>query len=287
MPILNLYNSDISDVKFKLNRFPDGEVQVTDLEMDKLEKNMKVIAPIRNAEELFIFVQVMYLIHDMVDRVNIIIPYMMGARNDRIMNEGRSVNLFNVLWVISNSLFPLDTLKFITVHNESAVSTWFDYDCFDIEDCQIVEFVMPYPHFYTNEKEMVVFPDTGAEKRFSHLVSGPYLVAKKTRDINQSQSQILSYELLNPENHKLDSIEKVIVIDDLIDGGATFKLLSEQLSKLLPQRIEKDLYATHFIQEDRLISLTEYYNNIYVCDTFRPIPEHKNIHKMKNLEEMY
>lgn len=289
---LNFHDLSKSDIKFKLNRFPDGEVQITELEVEKLAEDMNFIMPIRNAEELFIFVQMMELIHTSILRTNIIVPYLMGARNDRSMAPGRSINLFNVLWVISNSLFPLDNLTFITMHNEEVVSAWFGEAKewmggeFNPENPRI-KFIMPYPNFKTNENEMVIFPDKGAEKRFKHLVDGPYLVAEKVRDINQDQSRILTYELLNPKNYDLKKIKKISVLDDLVDGGNTFKLLSSALHKeLTDSEFSLELYLTHFIQEESLLSLTEYYDIIYVCDTFRPVPDHINIHKLKEIEDM-
>lgn len=289
---LNFHDLSKSDIKFKLNRFPDGEVQVTDLETEKLAENMNFIMPIRNAEELFIFVQIMGLIHKSIHKTNIIIPYLMGARNDRVMAPGRSATLFEVLWVISNNLFPLDKLTFITIHNEEAVGEWFESDKLqldkelDLENLRI-NFVMPYPNFKTNENEMVVFPDKGAERRFKHLVDGPYLVSEKVRDVNQAQSRILTYELLNPMNYDLKKIKKIYVLDDLVDGGNTFKLLSSALHKeLTDSEFSLELYLTHFIQEEGLLSLTEYYDTIYVCDTFRPIPTNINIRKLKEIEDM-
>jgi ribose-phosphate pyrophosphokinase len=277
---LNLHNLSKSDIKFKLNRFPDGEVQVTDFEMEKLEEGMNFIAPIRNAEELFLFVQFMEIIHTSVHQTNIIIPYLMGARNDRKMAPGRSVTLFDVLWIIYNSLYPLDRLTFITMHNEEAVRLFFS----DVNGEPRSKFVTPYPEFETNRLMTVVFPDEGAEKRFRHLVKGSYLVAKKSRDINQEQSKILKYELSNPFDIDLDKLKIVVIIDDLSDGGGTFKLLSSELDKF--GDFKKELYLTHFIQEKGLLSLTEFYNNIYVCDTFRDIPVHDRIHKLKEIEEM-
>jgi len=281
MITLNLYDSNKSDIKFELNRFPDGEVQVTELEVDKFVEGMRLIAPIRNAEELFIFEQVMWLIHKKIHAVNIIIPYLMGARNDRNMAKGRCATLFSVLWGITCNLFKtLDTITFVTVHNEEAVGFWF-------EEETTVKFVNPYPNFTTNEEQIVIFPDAGAERRFKHLVNGPYLIAEKHRDINHEQSRIVSYELKNPNGYDLSKINKVIIVDDLIDGGFTFKLLSTEVHKMLiANDFIMELYATHFIQEDSLLSLTEYYDEIFVCDTFRSLPEHKNIHKLKELEEM-
>lgn len=293
---LNFHDLSKSDIKFKLNRFPDGEVQITELEVEKLAENMNFIMPIRNAEELFIFVQMMELIHTSIHRTNVIIPYLMGARNDRSMAPGRGVTLFDVLWVISNSLYPLDRLTFITMHNEEAVSKWFadaepwlgeEFDSENLDNPRI-NFIMPYPNFKTNENEMVVFPDKGAERRFKHLVDGPYLVAEKVRDVNQAQSRILKYELLNPMNYDLKKIKKISVLDDLVDGGNTFKLLSSALHTELNNNSEfsVELYLTHFIQEEGLLSLTEYYDIIYVCDTFRPVPPNINIHKLKEIEDM-
>lgn len=280
MVVLNLHKPEKSDIKYKLNWFPDGEVQVTDLEVDKLQEGMKFICPIRNDRELFIYTQMMELIHQTIHKVEIIIPYLMGARNDRQMKDGRCATLFVVLDIIGHFLFPRDSLTFITVHNPIAIHEWFS------DTGRDVKFITPYTKFKTNDEIVVVFPDEGAERRFAYLVDGPYMIAKKSRDINNDHSDILKYELMNPNNIDICKIKKVIIIDDMSDGGGTFRLLSQELSKI--GQFEKDLYLTHNIQEEGLFSLAEYYDEIYVCDTYAdvPIKDHENIHIFKTVEEM-
>jgi len=175
-------------------------------------------------------------------------------------------------------MFPLDTLTFITVHNEEAIKLWF-------EDSRIkLNFIHPYPTFKTSDLETVVFPDAGAEKRFKHLVNGSYLVAEKSRDINQEHSKILKYELLNPFKIDVTKIESVIVIDDMSDGGGTFKLLSSELDKI--GNFKKTLYLTHNIQEKGILSLTDFYDDIYACNTYSELPKHDKIHILKKVEDM-
>lgn len=100
------------------------------------------------------------------------------------------------------------------------------------------------------ESTVMCFPDKGAVAKYKNLYSRPYIWGEKVRD--QSTGEILYYKLVSSSSiHE----ENVLIVDDLIDGGMTFKLLAEQL--LRNDAKEVNLFATHGIFSKGLKTLHE------------------------------
>jgi len=80
--------------------------------------------------------------------------------------------------------------------------------------------------------DLVVSPDAGSLIR-AHEVAGlygvPVVCASKTRE--QSSGKITSYNLNALPS---DELLEILVVDDIIDGGYTFKLLGERLESIFP-----------------------------------------------------
>lgn len=99
---------------------------------------------------------------------------------------------------------------------------------------------------------LVCYPDKGALTKYSvvykSLVEDEFIYGEKVRD--QATGNILSYTLKgNPKNHK------VLIVDDICDGGMTFKLLTKDL--LAAGATEVNLFVTHGIFSKGLRTLTE------------------------------
>jgi ribose-phosphate pyrophosphokinase len=86
--------------------------------------------------------------------------------------------------------------------------------------------------------DTIIAPDHGARARAEEigaLYHTPVIVADKVRDV--STGYITHYEIDTTQT----VMEKVLVVDDICDGGATFKILAESL----PDKAEKHLFVTH------------------------------------------
>ena len=105
------------------------------------------------------------------------------------------------------------------------------------------------------EADLFCYPDAGAYKKYTgdgdvqkEIYDYPCITGEKVRD--QATGNILSYKLIGNPNGK-----KVLIVDDICDGGATFKLLAKDL--LAAGATEVNLFVTHGIFSKGLRTLLE------------------------------
>ena len=84
--------------------------------------------------------------------------------------------------------------------------------------------------------DLVCYPDKGARLRYSTLYPFDSIYGEKVR--NQLTGQITSYQV---EGHAAG--KRILIIDDICDGGATFVLLAQELLRL--GAVSVDLFVTH------------------------------------------
>jgi ribose-phosphate pyrophosphokinase len=114
----------------------------------------------------------------------------------------------------------------------------------------------------------VVSPDAGAEKRASRFAKAwkvPLVHAWKTRSVIDG-----SISGFGVEPFACEAGKKVLVVDDICDGGGTFLGLGE---KLLQLEIKADLFVTHGIFSKGTKSLLKVFENVYTTDSIVNSPE--------------
>lgn len=89
--------------------------------------------------------------------------------------------------------------------------------------------------------ELVCFPDEGAWRRYGKFVETEPLIAEKTRD--PLTGNITTYNI--PATRHEVMFKKILIWDDLCDGGATFIMCAKELYKL--GALEVQLFTTHGI----------------------------------------
>lgn len=95
---------------------------------------------------------------------------------------------------------------------------------------------------FNSKITMACYPDKGAVTKYSkvykELIGDAYIYGEKVRD--QLTGNITSYEIVgNPHG------ENVLIVDDICDGGATFKLLAKDLLAAGAKSVA--LFVTHGI----------------------------------------
>lgn len=89
------------------------------------------------------------------------------------------------------------------------------------------------------QPDMLCFPDKGAQERYKDLVKIPSIYAEKQR--NQDTGEITGLAL---SSKPMIINQKILIVDDICDGGTTFIKVAETLSFYTD---EMDLYVTHGI----------------------------------------
>lgn len=100
---------------------------------------------------------------------------------------------------------------------------------------------------------VVCYPDKGAVSKYTLQYPLPYLYGEKVRD--QLTGNITSYELIG--NAKYDDFyeKTILIVDDICDGGMTFKLLAAELLKAGTKEV--NLFVTHGIFSKGLRTLKD------------------------------
>lgn len=105
--VLNLAYPEISDIKFKISKFPDGQ-QTIDILSDDILNVIGEIVDIKSHLNSFKDIELIIcanqaLKNNGVESVHLYVPYFLGARSDRRFQEGGVNYLKQVICPIINS----------------------------------------------------------------------------------------------------------------------------------------------------------------------------------------
>lgn len=236
-------------VGYKITRFPDGEVHLQLSELDRKEP-IKVVMRIRNAEDLFLFMQLSDILHRQEITVEELhIPYLMSMRCDRVFSFDRPFSLKIVSEIIKGM---------------GAMQVYL-YEPHSIKSCRMI---------HANAKEIsrelafqfantstICYPDKGAQERYDLFKNDGLLLCEKVRDV--ATGQLMSFRVTNPESFIGGEIT---VIDDLCDGGGTFVGLAPKLRELNPTKLR--LVVTHAVQLNGIGRVAEVYDEVVITNTY-------------------
>jgi ribose-phosphate pyrophosphokinase len=96
--------------------------------------------------------------------------------------------------------------------------------------------------------DLICYPDKGARSKYTKIYTFPYIYGEKIRD--QLTGNITSYQVVGDCKD-----QSVLIIDDICDGGMTFKILAKDL--LAAGAKEVNLFVTHGIFSKGLRTLKE------------------------------
>lgn len=245
---MNLINL-ITGEGYEIITFPDGEKHLKLGELNRKEQ-VYIKCRITNSDELFILMQLSDVLRRQeVEVYSLEIWYLMGMRCDRLfsLNEPFSlkiiadvVNSFNALWV--NIVEPHSDKTNYLIDNVNNVRVMDD----------TVEALLL--HGYTP-----CMPDEGAACRYS-VKNG--ILCGKERDVETGKLKkffIKSSPVI---------ASKIVVYDDLCDGGGTFIGIAELLRKEFAPK-ELVLVVTHAVQEAGLRKVASVYDKVYITDSYK------------------
>lgn len=242
---VNFYHVDeyndkrITSPVIKWNRFTGGEwnVKLSKFDVDDV-RVVVVSADIYNGDimQLAILVDA---VRELVSwnrdvKYDLRLNYLPYARQDRAMTNGESFSLR----VFSDML---NSLKFDKVYIE---------DCHSDVGLALVKNVVNHPQYpwsivSPEDYDAVVSPDGGALKKVYGVVQSvlyrkelPVIQASKYRDVKTGD--ITATRVFDDVTGK-----KLLIVDDIADGGYTFVKLAEVLKEKGAKQV--DLYVTHGI----------------------------------------
>lgn len=174
-------------------------------------------------------------------------PYLPYARQDKEVDNQLSFALESFAEIIRTQRWEI--VSTFDAHNPARAAS--------LLNSGFTTFVNVDPAPPLKWYDVVVFPDKGAKARYEKFCDLPSVVGEKVRD--QETGWITSYDF------DADAVKgkKVLVWDDLCDGGATFNALGKSLG----EAEYADLYVSHGLFSKGVNKLLETYRKIITTDT--------------------
>lgn len=212
----------------EISKFPDGTLLIK----KDFSYNRAMISWFYENNEEFIALSyiVQHLRAQNVAEIHLYMPYIPNARQDRVKS---AEDVFTLKYFANMlNVLKFDSIKVLDPH--SAVS-----------EALIENIVIESPKMYVTQvletvcPAVVFYPDEGAMKRYSGMISMPYAFGIKKRD--WSTGKIEGLDVFG--NIDLIKDSNVLIIDDICSRGGTFYHSAKKLKELGAKDIY--LYVTH------------------------------------------
>lgn len=217
----------LNGVQVPVTIFPDGTSQVWKLPEGLIQPfHNKVVWEFENEGEFMHLAQLRRLVSPDTD---LYLPYLPYGRQDKEVSNSATFALRPFLVLLR--VLDFCWVRVFDPHNPALLEQV-------LGDSTIV--MEPKGEILAAIKDcdpdVVLFPDWGARQRYTHLVEGVWTAyAEKTR--NQATGEITGLALHG------QVAGKVLIVDDICDGGMTFIKLAEKLYEEGAKEVH--LYVSH------------------------------------------
>lgn len=216
--------------------FPDGTSQVWKLphkllsEAAHLHLGGEVIWKFEHEGEFMQMAQIKFLLNKHGIESSLTLPYLPYARQDKPTANDATFALRPFAYLLNSLSFK--SVAIMDPHSEVAL---------ELIDNAVA--LWPFKEvrqvFAQQGSDIVCYPDKGALVKYTKLFPElPFMHGEKNRD--PITGNILSYQIMGDPKG-----QNVLIIDDICDGGMTFRLLAKDLLNAGAKQI--DLFVTHGI----------------------------------------
>ena len=261
--ILNLVDQSISDVRYTISKFPDGQ-QSFIINGPSGIHNFVIVSRMNSFNDLELIICATQSLREMkVKDISLYSPYCLGGRSDRKFTYGGTNYIKNVLAPIINSQ-NYKEVSILDPHSDVLEACINNFN--GIDNISLVHFALSNindkPNL--NKRTLIISPDSGALKKIYKVAKffeiENVVTASKVRDI-------LSGEIIRTELPKMDlnGIDHIMIIDDIGDGFGTFIGLSKEIKK----QTDKPIYlvVTHSIQEKGILNALNNFDKIFTTNS--------------------
>lgn len=241
------------DINVDIHLYSDNTPYVKIEEFEAVAKDIRQI--VVKADTMNTFVTSMILANSLnrmrliTWQLELVLPYIPGARQDRINPTGDVLNTAAwVAQVINAGEFR--NIKVLDPHSDIIANLLYNVDV--LETGWVLE-----NHWkgYTG----IIAPDKGAKNRAesaAQALGKEVTYGTKVRDVSTGKLSGFAIDLA-PGGHYL-------VVDDICDGGGTFLGLGEKIKEA---GCFADLYVTHGIFSKGVAPLHKFYKNVFTTDS--------------------
>jgi len=234
----------------KITIFPDGQPHINIHNITEADE-VKVICSITDTSKLLQLLETANALDNLFAKKKaLVIPYLMGARYDRLMQTGDSIDLKVVSNLVNSCGF--EKVYLYDVHSE--VSLLLINNAIGITNENLVK-------AYDMPDAVLICPDAGASKKVGKYFGWnnnikDIVYCSKNRELATGS---LTLEVLEPQ---VCNNRNCVIIDDICDGGGTFLAIAEKI-----QPAHLTLIVTHGIFSKGFDELHKYFQQIIVSNS--------------------
>lgn len=218
----------------QVSNFPNGESLINKFQLD--EKGFYTVSMKFETDQDL--VHLMMVKHEIDENNGVAIlqlPYVPYSRMDR--TEGTRVFTLKAVCKFINDL-DFKEVHILEPHSDVSVALLNKVIPYEYSIKQLLPLALKDTELNLDETDYLVFPDGGAEKRYSKQVEHKnILTAIKHRDFETGE--ITSLEIIGTPTEKFNAI----IVDDLCSKGGTFMLTANKLKEMGAEKIY--LVVTH------------------------------------------
>lgn len=286
MITLNLANSEQSDIKFEVSKFPDGQrtlditSHVTELGFTKHAKDtfwipapVQISSRFNNFEDLNLIITANQALKRLgVKEVHLYIPYLLSARADRLFKEGGTSYLVDVVAPILNTQ-EFESITCMDVHSDVAAACIKNLKESSIGRFGLTKWALSkiYPGYKgttdTLKDLVLISPDAGALKKTYKLADqlgyrDEVVVCSKHRDAEGKLTKtVVPMQAYQDKDY--------IIVDDICDGGRTFINIAKEIKPYMGKKATINLIVTHGIFSAGFSELDKYFDGIYYTNSYK------------------
>ncbi len=266
---LNLVNQEKSYIKYKINKFPDGQQSVDLVDIFNITDDIRIATRLNSFSDLEILICATKALRNITTKpIHLYVPYFLGSRSDRKFGLGGVNYLKEVICPIINSL-DFATVEVLDPHSDVLEACLNNF--VKLSTNYLVKQALTQIDNKDGAKNRVclVSPDAGAYKKIFDVAQkfniDNIITASKVRDLKTGA--ILRTEVPTLDQHK---DLKYIIIDDICDGGRTFTELAKVMKESRPTA-KIYLVVTHGIFSAGFDELSKYFEQIYTTNSYKDI----------------
>lgn len=229
----------VNGILIKPTLFPDNTSQIWKLPDEILEADeFQIEFEFEHEGEIFQLQQLNTLLkHGRVPcKINLYMPYLPYGRQDKEVSNETTFALITFAKIINGMRFS--TVATMDAHSSKAEELFDNFHNFNpnkkikmAHDC-----ISDFEEGAYNT--ILAYPDLGAALRYNPNKDHSCIIGSKVRD--QATGYITDYKIKGKPTGKT-----VLIVDDICDGGMTFKLMADELYKQGAQEVH--LYVSHGI----------------------------------------
>ncbi len=257
-------------IAFESFTFSGGEPHIKITENLSTVDEVNITHRIQSFNDLGILLLAVNALRNMeLKKINLVLPYFPGARQDRLMVKGEALTV-KVYADLINKL-KLDSITIFDPHSEVTPALLNNSKV--IENYKFIEKVTA--QLSTNL--LLISPDGGALKKIhkvaAHLQN--YEVVECSKSRNVKTGRLSGFKVYTKDLQGKDCL----IVDDICDGGGTFLGLAKELKAKNAGNLY--LAVSHGIFSKGFEELSKHFKQIFTTDSFKNLERTNQFQQIK------